>query len=119
MAELLGRPEIVKPQDHFHLFIYLYRNPAAKAKVWDFLTNNWDYVKKIAGDKSLEDYPRYTAAAIKTKEDFDKYLEFFEPMADDPALSRAIEVGKNEIRARLELIETDKVAVYRELDTLL
>ncbi len=119
MVELLGRPEIVKPQDHFHLFIYLYRNPAAKAKVWDFLTNNWDYVKKIAGDKSLEDYPRYTAAAIKTKEDFDKYLEFFEPMADDPALSRAIEVGKNEIRARLELIESDKKEVYETLEDIL
>ena len=101
------------------MFIYLYRNPAAKAKVWDFLIHNWDYVKKIAGDKSLEDYPRYTAAAIKTQEDFDKYLEFFEPMADDPALKRAIEVGKNEIRARLELIENDKKEVYETLKNIL
>ena len=116
MVGLLSQPEIVKPQDHFHLFIYMYRNPAAKEKVWDWLTRNWDYVKKIAGDKSLEDYPRYTAASIKTQKDFDKYLEFFEPMADDPALSRAIEVGKNEIRARLALIEADKKEVYETLE---
>lgn len=115
MVGLLSKPEIVKPQDHFHLFIYEYRNPAAKAKVWDWLIHNWDYVKKIAGDKSLEDYPRYTAASIKTQADFDKYKEFFEPMADDPALARAIEVGKNEIRARLELIEADKKEVYKTL----
>lgn len=116
MVELLEKPEIVKPQDHFHLFIYEYRNPAAKDKVWDWLTSHWDYVKKIAGDKSLEDYPRYTAASIKTQADFDKYLEFFEPMANDPALKRAIEVGKNEIRARLKLIEDDKKAVFEALD---
>ena len=111
--------KMVKPQDHFHLFIYEYRNPVAKNLVWEWLTLHWDYVKKIAGDKSLEDYPRYTATSIKTKEDFDKYLEFFEPMADDPALSRAIEVGKNEIRARLELIKEDKKAVVDELDRII
>lgn len=115
MVKLLSQPEIVKPQDHFHLFIYEYRNPAAEEKAWDWLIHNWDYVKKIAGDKSLEDYPRYTAASIKTQADFDKYKEFFEPMADDPALARAIEVGKNEIRARLELIKADKKEVYKTL----
>lgn len=115
MIGLLSQPEIVKPQDHFHLFIYMYRNPAAKKQVWDWLISHWDYVKMIAGDKSLEDYPRYTAASIKTEEDFDKYLEFFEPMAGDPALARAIEVGKNEIRARLELISSDKKEVYETL----
>ncbi len=116
MVSLLEKPEIVKPQDHFHLFIYEFRNPAAKEKVWNWLTTHWDYVKKITGDKSLEDYPRYTATSIKTQEDFDKYLEFFEPMADEPALKRAIEVGKNEIKARLELIAEDKKAVLDELD---
>ena len=118
MVSLLEKPEIVKPQDHFHLFIYEYRNPAAKDKAWSWLTSHWDYVKKITGDKSLEDYPRYTATSIKTQEDFDKYLEFFEPMAAEPALKRAIEVGKNEIKARLELIAEDKKAVLDELDRL-
>ena len=36
-------------------------------------------------------------------------------MADDPALSRAIEVGKNEIKARLKLIAADKKEVYKTL----
>ncbi len=115
MVELLEKPEIVKPQDHFHLFIYEYRNPAAKAKVWEWLTTHWDYVKKITGDKSLEDYPRYIASSIKTKEDYEKYHEFFGPMADEPALKRAIEVGENEIKARLKLIEEDQKAVWQEL----
>lgn len=115
VMKLLKQPEIIKPQDHFSLFIYLYRNPEVKNEVFDWLVANWDYVKKISGDKSLDNYPRYMATAIKTQEDFEKYLEFFEPMAGDPALSRAIEMGRNEINARLKLIESDKKAVIDEL----
>ena len=80
-----------------------------------WLTSHWDYVKKMSGDKSLDNYPRYTAGVIKTKEDFEKYLQFFEPMINDPALNRAIEMGKNEIEARLELIKVDQKAVIGEL----
>jgi len=115
VMKLLKQPEIVKPQDQFSLFIYLYRNPEVKNEVFDWLTSNWDYVKKISGDKSLDNYPRYMATAIKTKKDFDEYLKFFEPMAGDPALSRAIEMGRNEISARLKLIEENKKAVIDEL----
>lgn len=115
VMKLLKQPEIVKPQDHFSLFIYLYRNPEVKNEVFDWLSHNWDYVKEISGDKSLDNYPRYMATAIKSKKDFDKYLKFFEPMADEPVLSRAIEMGKNEITARLKLIESDKDSVFAEL----
>ncbi|MBQ6410135.1 M1 family metallopeptidase [Candidatus Saccharibacteria bacterium] len=112
---LLEKPEIVKPQDQFYLFIYLYRNPKIREEVFLWLTSHWDYVKKMSGDKSLDNYPRYTAGVIKTKEDFEKYLQFFEPMINDPALNRAIEMGKNEIEARLELIKVDQKAVIGEL----
>ena len=115
MVELLEKPEIVKPQDQFHLFIYEYRNPAAKEKVWNFLTTHWDYIKKMTGDKSLEDYPRYIASSIKTEEDYKKYHEFFAPMVDELAVKRAIEVGENEIRARLQQIRQDQKAVWQEL----
>ena len=115
VMKLLEQPEIVKPQDQFYLFIYLYRNPKVKEEVFEWLTSHWEYVKKISGDKSLDNYPRYTAGAIKVKEDFEKYLQFFEPLASEPALSRAIEMGKNEIEARLELIEADKKAVVEKL----
>ena len=119
VMKLLNEPEIVKPQDQFYLYLYLYRNPKVSAKVFEWLTNNWEYVKKISGDKSLDNYPRYMANSIKTKEEFKKYCEFFEPLAREPALARAIEMGKNEISARLELIEKDKAAVIQELKDLL
>ena len=117
VMELLNQPEVVKPQDQFHLFIYLYRNPVVRGEVFDWLETHWDYVKKISGDKSLDNYPRYMAGSVKNANDYKKYCEFFEPLAAMPALSRAIEMGKNEIEARLRLIESDKKAVVEELET--
>ena len=117
--ELLKKPEIVKPQDQFYLFIYLYRNPVAREKAFLWLTKNWDYVAKMAGDKSLDNYPRYIANVIKTKKEFAAYQNFFDSMKKNSALSRAIEVGENEIRAQLKLIDTDGLAVYKELDSCL
>lgn len=113
--ELLEKPDIVKPQDQFHLFLYLYRNPVVKEKVFGWLETHWDYVKKISGDKSLDNYPRYTAGVVRTDVEFEEYKKFFEPMAGEPSLKRAIEMGENEIVAKLKLIKTDKEAVYRAL----
>ena len=115
VMKLLDQPEVVKPQDQFHLFIYLYRNPVVKDLAFEWLTSHWDYVKKISGDKSLDNYPRYMAGSIKTAEDYEEYCEFFEPLSSMPALKRAVEIGKNEIRARLKLIESDKETVVKEL----
>ena len=115
VLELLNQPDVVKPQDQFYLFIYLYRNPEAKELAFSWLREHWEYVRQICGDKSLDNYPRYMASAIRTKKEFEEYCEFFEPMEDEPALSRAIEMGKNEIEARLKLIDADQKAVVKEL----
>lgn len=115
MISLLEKPEIVKPQDQFYLFIYLFRNPRAREKAFSWLVSHWDYVAKTAGDKSLDNYPQYMASAIRTGEDAEKYSEFFGVRREDPALSRAIKIGENEIRAQLKLIETQKAGIYQEV----
>ena len=117
VMRLLEQPEVVKPQDQFYLFIYLYRNPVVKKEVFEWLTSHWEFVKKMSGDKSLDNYPRYTAGAIKTDAEFKEYKKFFEPMISNPALSRVIEMGKNEIAAKLKLIKSDKEAVYKALSS--
>ena len=115
MVEVLNDVELVKPQDQLHLFIYLFRNSRARKMVWQWLTSHWDFVKKMMGDKSLDAYPRYTANVIRTGEGFEAWREFFEPMREDPALKRAIEIGENEIVARLELIKSDREEVFETL----
>lgn len=116
VMKVLNQPEVVKPQDQFYLFLYLYRNPKVKVEVFEWLVKNWEYVKRMSGDKSLENYPRYTASSVRTEKEFEAWKRFFEPMADDLAVARAIEVGENEIRARLELIKKDQAKVFEVLE---
>ena len=116
MMNLLGQTEIVKPQDQLYLFVYLYRNTKTRKRAFKWMRENWDEIKKMAGDKSLDSYPRYIANALRTEEEFEEYKEFFMPMKDDPALTRTIEIGVREIKARLELIASDKEAVFEALN---
>ena len=115
---LLGDFEIVKPQDQLYLFIYLYRNPKSKTRTFDWLVNNWDLIKKTGGDKTLSDYPTLVARLARTEEELVRFIEFFGPMQNDPALSRAIEIGKNEIKARIKLIDKNKEKVKKALQKL-
>ncbi len=116
MVKLLDQPEVVKPQDQLHLFIYLYRNPVSRELVFDWMKTHWDYVKTIAGDKSLENYPRYTANVIRSEKDYEAWKEFFGPMRKDSALARAITIGEKEIEARLKLIRDDAEGVRQALN---
>lgn len=115
LMALLGENEIVKPQDQLYLFIWLYRNPKCRTRAFEWLTKNWDTVRKIGGDKSLDSYPTLIAGVAKTEEEFMRYCEFFEPMLKDPSLKRAIEIGINEIRARLEIIKKYRKEVYEAI----
>ncbi len=104
---LLKKPEIVKPQDHLHLYIYLRRNYKTAEKALDWLFENWDYVEKMSGEKSIEDYPRYTANTIKTGEEAEKFFNFFDKFKNSPILSRALTVARTEIESRIKLIDAD------------
>ncbi len=113
--ELLGRIDVVKPQDQFYLFIYLFRNPVAKMRAFSWLTKNWEKVAELAGDKSLDNYPRYIANTIRTEEEAKMYHDFFSPKQGEAALARAIEIGEKEIKAQLKLIEEDQASVMNAL----
>lgn len=105
LTALLGENEVVKPQDQLHLFVYLYRNPKCRKKAFRWLVDNWETVKKINGDKALDSYPTVVAKLARTKEEYEEYVEFFKPMENDSLMARAVKIGINEIKARLELIE--------------
>ena len=118
MLGLLDQPEIVKPQDQLYLYVYLYRNSRSREKAFGWLKEHWDYVRETAGDKTLEGYPRYMAGVARTEKEFDMWKEFFWPMKNDAAVSRAIVIGEKEIRARLKLISEDQKDVITKLMNL-
>ena len=116
LMELLEQPEVVKPQDQLYLFIYLYRNEKISQKVFQWMTENWDFIAKMMGEKTMDSYPRYIANLMRAEEELNEYVKFFGPKKNDPVLMRAIEIGEKEIKARIELIAADKEGVVRELE---
>ena len=112
---LLNDTEVVKPQDQLHLFVALYRNPKSRKKVFDWMTENWDKIKETGGEKTLGDFPMVIGRLARTEEELKKFCDFFEPIKTDPTLTRAVEIGENEIRARISLIQKNQKEVFEAL----
>ena len=108
--------QIVRHQDVARWFIYLIRGRESREAAWQWIRDNWHWiVDTFGGDKSYDDYPRYSASALIRRSQLDEYREFFTPMLETPALARAITIGMSEIEGRVDLIERDKDAVQRAL----
>jgi aminopeptidase N len=122
ISELLNNVKdgsLVRAQDATYWFVYLIRGRESRSAAWQWVRDNWTWVVDTYGtDKSYDDYPRYSAGALTTKQQLQEYIAFFEPKKDIPALRRVIEMGISEIEGRVELIERDKVAVRKALNNL-
>lgn len=104
--------KIIKNQDAFRWFVYLVRSPYSRETAWNWLQDNWSWVKQtFGGDKSYDDYPRYAAAGLVTPQQLHEYEEFFAPMREEPSLARTITLGISEIKAKIDLIERDRAEV--------
>ena len=119
LLNLLGDYGVVKPQDQLYLFVYLYRNPKTRKQTFEWLMKNWELVRANGGDKTLSDYPMLVARLARTEGELKKYQEFFEPMLSDSAVKRAIEIGINEIKARVKMIKDNRAKVYEALQEVL
>jgi len=119
LLETIKDTDVIKPQDVFHWFIYLVRSRDSRDQAWQWIRDNWDWVEQtFSGDKSYDDFPRYSASGLMTKQHLNEYKAFFEPKKSIPALTRVITLGISEIEARVDLIERDKVAVNTALKAL-
>lgn len=106
----------IRTQDTARWFAYLMFNKHSRAFAWEWMTNSWDWIdEQFGGDKSYDDYPRYSASGLVTREQLEDYKEFFDSKQSIPALSRVIAMGKKEIAARVDLLERDSDAVHEKL----
>lgn len=107
---------VIRTQDTARWFVWLIRNRHTRATSWQWLQNNWNWIEKtFAGDKSYDDFPRYAASSLSTRQQLEEFKNFFGPMQDIPALTRVISIGASEIEGRVESIERDKDAVRERL----
>jgi aminopeptidase N len=114
-AKLLGRIKDsakVRQQDVDYWLICLMRNRYNQEQAWQWLRDNWGWIEKtFGGDKSYDSFPRYAASTFNTRERFEEYKVFFEPMASQPALTLNITLGIEELQGRIAWIERDLDAV--------
>ncbi len=116
LISFLKDETIVRSQDLTRWFIYLMRNRHAREQTWQWLVDNWDWLEaKFAGDKSYDDFVRYSASALSTYAWLERYQEFWTAKKEIPALKRAIELGESDIAARAEWIKRDKSAFLESL----
>ncbi|MDB5167348.1 MAG: putative Aminopeptidase [Candidatus Saccharibacteria bacterium] len=119
LLEIIKDADIVRPQDAARWFIYMIRGRDSRDVTWQWIRDNWQWVMDtFSSGKSYDEYPRYTATALSTKKQLQEYIDFFTPLKNDIALSRAISMGISEIEGRVELIERDGVAVIKALNDL-
>lgn len=112
----LKEEKIVRTQDLTHWFIYLIRNRYSREQTWQWLIDNWVWIEeKFAGDKSYDDFVRYSASALSTHEWLTRYKEFFDSKRSIPSLARAIELGESDIQARADWIKWDKAGFFESL----
>ena len=119
LLSLITDTSIVRLQDVSHWYVYLVRSRLGKTVAWRWLRANWSWIEEcFGGDKSYDDFVRYSAGALSTRQQLDEFTSFFSSMKDQAALKRVIELGRIEISARVELIEGQAEAVQQRLANL-
>jgi len=112
----LKNKEVIRRQDMPRWFVWLLRNRYGREQTWQWARDSWEWIAKtFGGDKSYDVFPRYIASCLSTQQQLEEYIEFFEPFKNDVALKRNIAIGKNELSARIALLERDGVSVRQAL----
>lgn len=119
LLSLITDSSTIRHQDVTHWFVWLIRNRDGRTVSWQWLRNNWAWIESTFGsDKSYDDFPRYAAGALMTRQEQTEYADFFTPLMAEPALKRVISIGMSEIEGRVSLIERDGPAVRQALEKL-
>ena len=114
--ELMKDTETIRTQDVFRWFAHMMRNKYSRDYAWLWLRNNWGWIEEVFGDdKSYDDYPRFASGTLSTPKQFEEFKEFFIPLRSNSALTRAVDIGINEIRDRIDAIKRDKQSVREAL----
>ncbi|MCX6728547.1 MAG: M1 family metallopeptidase [Candidatus Saccharibacteria bacterium] len=112
----LKETSVIRTQDTARWIAYLLRNKFARQQTWRWVRDNWDWIKEtFGGDKSYDDYPRYVAMTLSTQKQLDEYVKFFDDIKSDPSLTRVIDMGINEIKNKVKIIEENGVSIQNTL----
>lgn len=113
---LLKDPTVVRPQDFMRWYVWLLRNRYARTATWQWGRDNWTWMEEtFGGDKSYDSFPRYVAVCLTTAKQLEEYKTFFNPLRDQVALKRNIDLGILELGSKIAHVARDEAAVQKAL----
>ena len=117
LLEAIKNSSIIRTQDVFRWFAYLVRGRYSRVQAWKWMQSNWSWIEtNFAGDKSLDDFPRYAANGLRTEQQLHEFNAFFAQFKSNPGLVRAITIGEGEIKGRIAYITREAPKVAKELE---
>ena len=119
LLDMLSDTKIIRLQDHSGYVRDLLANHSTRKATFDWLYQNWDYLKNAVDGKSLDVYPKIMARFIRNQSDFALFQEFAKRFENDPALFRIIKIGIYEIENRLALLAKNTGKLHQKLEKYL
>lgn len=106
----LIKSDVVRLQDNAYFIAYTFMNRHARAAAWDWLVENWDWLKKVSGtDLSFSRMPIYAARNFADDKHLKAYSEFFTSKME-PMLERSYNQGLEMIQTNTEWRKRDSAA---------
>lgn len=119
LLDMLSDTKVIRLQDHSGYVRDLLANHSTRKATFDWLYQNWDYLKNAVDGKSLDIYPKIMARFIRNQSDFTLFHEFAKRFENNPAMSRIIKIGIYEIENRLALLVKNTEKLHQKLEKYL
>jgi len=109
----LIRTENVRLQDVGYWIAYSFMNRFAREATWEWMVNNWEWLKKNLGaDLSFYRLPVYAARVYNDASFLPKFKKFFESVME-PALERSVKQGIEMVEWHSEWKKRDFEAIKK------
>lgn len=115
------RSGAVRTQDKWSFIYYLMSNTVARPKAWQWLQDNWNWIEQTYyGDMSFDDFIRIAGATLSTPKELKEFDKLFGELAKRiPATERTVNIAREQITRRIELIRSCRSIVDDFTDMIL
>lgn len=97
------KTDAIRRQDFFHWYVWLLRNRYTRQAIWEWLTNEWDWIRKnFSSDKNLSFFARYPGSIFSRPDELKKFRDFFDSKKSIVAMAHDINLAETEIASRID-----------------
>ncbi|WEV54830.1 M1 family metallopeptidase [Leuconostocaceae bacterium ESL0723] len=108
---------VIKPQDLRRWFEGYLRNPVGQQAAWDWIRDQWSWLEeKLGGDMEFSSYVTVISRVFHTAERLNEFEAFFNPKIEQPGLTREIQMDRDIIASRVQVIADQQESLFKALE---